>query len=122
MVGELGEVVWGADLNRQSLDRVVPILGATRLQGMCGAIRNLGSHDLDALGAAFRAIDDTRQTVVFAYTVKVHGHATEGLPQNHWSLLTVARCWTRPAPRRTRRRAWSPSRPTSARRPTWAAG
>jgi len=165
MVGELGEVVWVVDLNRQSLDRVVPILGATRLQGMFAAagwqvltvkyghllqelfarpagdalraridemsnpeyqrllrctdaqlrerlpgddidlralvdtlddvtlraaIRNLGGHDLDALGEAFRAIDDTRPTVIFAYTVKGHGLATEGHPQNHSSLLTVA--------------------------------
>ncbi len=165
MVGELGEVVWVVDLNRQSLDRVVPILGATRLQGMFAAagwqvltvkygnllqelftrpggdalraridemsnpeyqrllrctdtqlrerlpghdpdlrvlvdglddatlraaIRNLGGHDLDALGEAFRAIDDTRPTVIFAYTVKGHGLATEGHPQNHSSLLTAA--------------------------------
>ena len=34
MVAELGEVVWIVDLNRQSLDRVVPGIGATRLQGM----------------------------------------------------------------------------------------
>src|SRR5215218_11154242 len=165
MVGELGEVVWIVDLNRQSLDRVVPILGATRLQGMFAAagwqvltvkyghllqelfvrpggdalraridemsnpeyqrllrctdvqlrerlpgedpdlralvgtlddatlraaVRNLGGHDLDALGEAFTAIDDTRPTVIFAYTVKGHGLATEGHPQNHSSLLTVA--------------------------------
>jgi pyruvate dehydrogenase E1 component len=167
MVGELGEVVWVVDLNRQSLDRVVPILGATRLQGMFAAagwqvltvkyghllqelfarpggealraridemsnpeyqrllrctdaqlrerlpgggtdpglralvdtlddatlragIRNLGGHDLDALGEAFTAIDDTRPTVIFAYTVKGHGLATEGHPQNHSSLLTTA--------------------------------
>jgi pyruvate dehydrogenase E1 component len=165
MVGELGEVVWVVDLNRQSLDRVVPILGATRLQGMFAAagwqvltvkyghllqelfvrpggdalrtridemsnpeyqrllrctdaqlrerlpgedpdlralvgtlddatlraaVRNLGGHDLDALGEAFTAIDDTRPTVIFAYTVKGHGLATEGHPQNHSSLLTVA--------------------------------
>ncbi|MDT0350465.1 transketolase-like TK C-terminal-containing protein [Pseudonocardia charpentierae] len=165
MVGELGEVVWVVDLNRQSLDRVVPILGATRLQGMFAAagwqvltvkyghllqelfvrpggdalraridemsnpeyqrllrctdaqlrerlpgddpdllalvgtlddaalraaVRNLGGHDLDALGEAFTAIDDTRPTVIFAYTVKGHGLATEGHPQNHSSLLTAA--------------------------------
>lgn len=165
MVGELGEVVWVVDLNRQSLDRVVPILGATRLQGMFAAagwqvltvkyghllqelfdrpggdalrsrldemsnpeyqrllrcteeqlrrrlpgedpdlcalvdtlddttlraaVRNLGGHDLDALGEAFAAIDDTRPTVIFAYTVKGHGLATEGHPQNHSSLLTEA--------------------------------
>src|ERR671939_1859358 len=37
MVAELGEVVWVVDLNRQSLDRVVPMMGATRLQGMFAA-------------------------------------------------------------------------------------
>ncbi|MCW2722403.1 MAG: hypothetical protein JWR81_6225 [Pseudonocardia sp.] len=163
MVGELGEVVWIVDLNRQSLDRVVPNIGATRLQGMfeaagwqvltvkygrileelftrpggdalrrridempnpeyqrllrCtpaqqrerlpgddpelaelvaglddatlhAAIRNLGGHDLAAVGDAFRAIDDTRPTVIFAYTVKGYGLASEGHPQNHSSLLT----------------------------------
>ncbi len=163
MVGELGEVVWIVDLNRQSLDRVVPNIGATRLQGMfdaagwqvltvkygrlleelftrpggaalrrridempnpeyqrllrCtptqlrdrlpgddgevtaliaelddatlhAAVRNLGGHDLDALGDAFTAIDDTRPTVIFAYTVKGYGLASEGHPQNHSSLLT----------------------------------
>ncbi len=165
MVGELGEVVWIVDLNRQSLDRVVPNIGATRLAGMfeaagwqvitvkygriledlftrpggdalrrriddmpnpeyqrllrCtpaqqrerlpgddpklaelvaglddetlhAAVRNLGGHDLAALGDAFRAIDDTRPTVIFAYTVKGYGLASEGHPQNHSSLLTAA--------------------------------
>ncbi|MBN9099033.1 MAG: pyruvate dehydrogenase [Pseudonocardia sp.] len=164
MVGELGEVVWIVDLNRQSLDRVVPNIGATRLQGMfeaagwqvltvkygrileelftrpggdalrrridempnpeyqrllrCtpaqqrerlpdgddklvelvaglddetlhAAVRNLGGHDLSALGDALDAIDDTRPTVIFAYTVKGYGLASEGHPQNHSSLLTV---------------------------------
>lgn len=163
MVAELGEVVWIVDLNRQSLDRVVPDIGATRLQGMfdaagwqvltvkygrlleelftypdgdalrqridgmpnpeyqrlvrCtsaqlrerlpgesaeikeliaeldeatlhAAVRNLGGHDFAALGDALRAIDDTRPTVVFAYTVKGYGLASEGHPQNHSSLLT----------------------------------
>ncbi|MGZ6869408.1 MAG: pyruvate dehydrogenase, partial [Frankiaceae bacterium] len=37
MVAELGEVVWIVDFNRQSLDRVVPTMGATRLQGMFAA-------------------------------------------------------------------------------------
>ena len=36
-VAELGEVVWVVDLNRQSLDRVVPDIGADRLQGMFAA-------------------------------------------------------------------------------------
>ena len=34
MVADLGEVVWIVDLNRQSLDRVVPGIGTPRLQGM----------------------------------------------------------------------------------------
>jgi pyruvate dehydrogenase E1 component len=37
LVAELGEVVWIVDLNRQSLDRVVPNVVATRLQGMFAA-------------------------------------------------------------------------------------
>ncbi|HEY1968689.1 MAG TPA: pyruvate dehydrogenase, partial [Pseudonocardia sp.] len=36
-VSELGELVWIVDLNRQSLDRVVPNIAAERLQGMFGA-------------------------------------------------------------------------------------
>jgi pyruvate dehydrogenase E1 component len=168
MVAELGEVTWIVDLNRQSLDRIVPNIGATRLQGMFTAagwqvltvkyghlleelfarpggaalrdridampnpeyqrllrltagqvrdrlpgtgpdageirallasvpdeqlhpaIRNLGGHDLVSLGEAFAAIDDTRPTVIFAYTVKGYGLAIEGHPQNHSALLTEA--------------------------------
>jgi pyruvate dehydrogenase E1 component len=168
MVAELGEVVWVVDLNRQSLDRVVPTMGATRLQGMFAAagwqvltvkygrlleelftrpggghlrdridemtnpeyqrmlrrtaaelrealpgdgpgaaaiaeliaevpdddlraaVRNLGGHDLAALRAAFAEIDDTRPTVVLAYTLKGYGLATEGHPQNHSALLNEA--------------------------------
>ena len=168
MVADLGEVVWIVDLNRQSLDRVVPGIGTPRLQGMfeaagwqvltvkygqlldelfarpggdllrtridrmpnpeyqrllrCSAdelrtrlpggspgadsvralldgvgddalraaFRNLGGHDHAALAAAFAAIDDTRPTVIFAYTVKGYGLAIEGHPQNHSALLTEA--------------------------------
>ena len=164
MVQDLGEVCWIIDLNRQSLDRIVPNIGAVRLAGMfdaagwqvltvkygrllhelyerpggdalrrridemenpeyqrllrCtpdqlrervpgrrrqarragaglddatlyAAIRNLGGHDLSSLREAFEAIDDTRPTVLFAYTVKGYGLATEGHPQNHSSLLTA---------------------------------
>ena len=56
---------------------------------LVGAIRNLGGHDLDALRAAFAQIDDTRPTVIIAYTIKGHGLPTQGHPQNHSSLLTV---------------------------------
>lgn len=55
---------------------------------LLAAIRNLGGHDLRTLDDAFRAIDDTRPTVIFAYTVKAYGLATEGHPQNHSALLT----------------------------------
>ncbi|MCX5536814.1 pyruvate dehydrogenase [Streptomyces sp. NBC_00006] len=167
MVPGLGEVVWIVDLNRQSLDRVIPGIAADKLQGMfaaagwqvltlkygsllrelfarpggdalrtridamgnpeyqrllrctaselrerlpgsgstagpiaeliasvddaslLSALRNLGGHDFGSLLDAFKAIDDTRPTVVFAYTVKGHGLPTEGHPQNHSSLLTA---------------------------------
>jgi pyruvate dehydrogenase E1 component len=167
MVPGLGEIVWIVDLNRQSLDRVVPGIAAERLQGMFAAtgwqvltlkygrvlqelfarpggdalrtridamsnpeyqrllrctpaqlrerlpgsgstaepiarliaqvddsdlltaVRNLGGHDLGALLEAYDTIDDTRPTVIFAYTVKGHGLPTEGHPQNHSSLLTA---------------------------------
>jgi len=162
-VAELGEIVWVVDLNRQSLDRVVPNIAAGRLQGMFAsagwqvltvkygqlleelftrpggselraridqmpnpeyqrllrctpaqlrerlpggsapiagliselddealteAIRNLGGHDLAALDQAFASIDDTRPTVIFAYTVKGYGLPTQGHPRNHSALLT----------------------------------
>lgn len=53
------------------------------------AIRNLGGHDLDALREAYAQIDDTRPTVIIAYTIKGRGLPTQGHPQNHSSLLTV---------------------------------
>lgn len=165
-VGELGEVVWVVDLNRQSLDRVVPNIAADKLQGMFAAagwqvinvkygrllrtlfdrpggaalrhridampnpeyqrllrcdaaelrlrlpgdgpdaapvtellngvddatlvdaVANLGGHDLSAVDEAFADIDDTRPTVIFAYTIKGFGLATKGHPQNHSALLT----------------------------------
>ena len=54
------------------------------------AIRNLGGHDLGSLDEAFAAIDDTRPTVIFAYTIKGYGLPIEGHPQNHSALLTEA--------------------------------
>jgi pyruvate dehydrogenase E1 component len=165
-IAELGEVVWIVDLNRQSLDRVVPNIAARRLEKMfeaagwqvitvkfgrlleslfarpgggalrtrildmqnpeyqrllrcdaeqirgrlpgdgsnsaeiaalittlddatlTAAIRNLGGHDLAALTEAYRQIDDTRPTVIIAYTIKGYGLPTEGHPQNHSALLS----------------------------------
>ncbi|HEX8005966.1 MAG TPA: pyruvate dehydrogenase [Trebonia sp.] len=163
-VAGLGEIVWVVDLNRQSLDRIVPDIAAGRLQGMfasagwqvitvkyghlleelftrpggpelraridempnpeyqrllrCAAaelrerlpggnaaiadlisglddqtlteaIRNLGGHDLAALDHAYAAIDDTRPTVIIAYTIKGYGLPTQGHPRNHSALLTT---------------------------------
>ncbi|MBJ8346704.1 pyruvate dehydrogenase [Antrihabitans sp. YC2-6] len=166
-ISDLGEVVWIVDLNRQSLDRVIPNIAAGRLEKMfdaagwqvitvkfgtlleelftrpggsalrtrildmpnpeyqrllrctadqlrerlpgegaergalgelisqlddetlLSAIRNLGGHDLAALSAAYRQIDDSRPTVIIAYTIKGYGLPTQGHPQNHSSLLTV---------------------------------
>jgi pyruvate dehydrogenase E1 component len=164
-VAELGEVVWVVDVNRQSLDRVVPLMTADRLRGMftaagwqvitlkygrlltglftrpggealrqridampnpeyqrllrchpdelrsrlpagdesiakliadlddaalARAIRNLGGHDLAALDDAYGAIDDSRPTLILAYTIKGYGLPVEGHPQNHSALLTDA--------------------------------
>ncbi|MBG6213831.1 MAG: pyruvate dehydrogenase [Cryobacterium sp.] len=166
-VADLGEIVWIVDLNRQSLDRVVPNIAAGKIEALfaaagwqvivvrfgrlleslmeraggdvlrrrildmsnpeyqrlirCSAvelrerlpgdgesrqaivdiltavddhtlvqaIKNLGGHDLGALRAAYAQIDDTKPTVIIAYTVKGHGLPTEGHPQNHSSLLTI---------------------------------
>jgi pyruvate dehydrogenase E1 component len=163
-VAELGEIVWIVDLNRQSLDRVVPNIAAGRLQGMfaaagwqvltlkygqlleelfarpggaelrrridemsnpeyqrllrcdpaelrdrlpgdsaplrslvaelddatlLAALRNLGGHDIASLDQALESVDDTRPTVIFAYTIKGYGLPTEGHPQNHSALLTA---------------------------------
>ena len=166
-VARMGELLWIVDLNRQSLDRVVPDIQIERLQGMfaaagwqvmtlkwgrliseiftrpggdelrrrleqmpneeyqrmlrvdssalvdrilgdrgsdelrsllaslapatlAAAVRDLGGHDLDLLMDTYRSVDDTRPTVVFAYTVKGRGLATEGHPNNHSALLTEA--------------------------------
>jgi pyruvate dehydrogenase E1 component len=166
-VAELGEIVWIVDMNRQSLDRVVPNIAAGRLAAMfaaagwqvipvrfgklletlfqrtggtvlrrrivdmsnpeyqrllrCGAtelrlrlpgdgsdaddirglidelddatllraMSNLGGHDMDALRAAYAEIDDSRPTIIIAYTIKGFGLPIQGHPQNHSSLLTA---------------------------------
>ena len=166
-VQDLGEVVWIVDLNRQSLDRVVPNIAAHKIEGLFAAagwqvltvrfgrlleelmsrpggdalrtrivemsnpeyqrllrctaeelrarlpgeglgagdirklcetlddatlseaIRNLGGHDIDALRDAYARIDDSRPTVIIAYTIKGRGLPIEGHPQNHSSLLST---------------------------------
>jgi pyruvate dehydrogenase E1 component len=166
-VQKLGEVLWVVDLNRQSLDRVVPDIAAGRLTAMFeaagwhtvtvkwgstltelfardggetlrerieqmsneeyqwllradaadlrerlpgqgpwsdelrrflgdleddalrAAMRDLGGHDLQALLDGLHAADAVldRPSVVFAYTIKARGLATEGHPANHSALL-----------------------------------
>jgi pyruvate dehydrogenase E1 component len=166
-VQELGEVVWIIDMNRQSLDRVVPHIAADRLSSMFAAagwqvinvkfgalleklferpggpelrnrllempnpeyqrllrcdadelrarlpgaspqaasiadlvadlddatlvraISNLGGHDVSTLRNAYAQIDNSRPTVIVAYTVKGWALPIQGHPQNHSSLLTV---------------------------------
>ena len=163
-VARLGEVVWVVDLNRQSLDRVVPDIAFGRLAGLfeaagwqCitvkygrrletlferaggselrrridempneeyqrllraepadlrerlpdtdrrladlvgdltddelrAAFRDLGGHDLDRLIDAYRAVEQDRPTVIFAYTIKGWALPIEGHPENHSALLTA---------------------------------
>ncbi|MDO5617303.1 transketolase-like TK C-terminal-containing protein [Kocuria sp.] len=168
-VRQLGEVVWIVDLNRQSLDRVIPDIQIQRLQGMFAAadwqvltctwgrrlerlfsqpggealrermtqmpneeyqrilrshpdevrerllagveggqagalaellstlsarelaevVRDLAGHDVERLIETFEQIEDTRPTVIFAYTIKGKGLATEGHPNNHSAQLTA---------------------------------
>lgn len=164
-VASLGELLWVVDLNRQSLDRVIPDIQIDRLRGMFTAagwqvvtltwgrfvsdlferpggaelrrrlekmpneeyqrmlrvpadevagrilagqdspalhelvvslgdgdlgraVRDLGGHDLSLLVDTFDDADTHRPTVVFAYTIKGRGLATEGHPNNHSALLT----------------------------------
>jgi pyruvate dehydrogenase E1 component len=158
MVTKLGEVLWVVDVNRQSLDRIVPDIQVTKWAGLFEAagwqvlevkygrrlqslfkreggerlrsridamgneeyqwllrssaaslrdslnvapllddisdedialaLRDLGGHDVLEIGNAFRAVDNARPTVVFAYTIKGHGLPVEGHPGNHSALLT----------------------------------
>jgi pyruvate dehydrogenase E1 component len=163
-VARLGEVLWVVDLNRQSLDRVVPDIAFGRLAGLfeaagwqCitvkygrrlealfertggpelrdridempneeyqrllraepadlrerlpgrgrrlagllgelsddelrAAFRDLGGHDLGRLIDAYRAVEQDRPTVIFAYTIKGWALPIEGHPENHSALLTA---------------------------------
>ena len=56
---------------------------------LISAVSNLGGHDLASLRGAFAQIDNTRPTVIIAYTIKGYGLPTQGHPQNHSSLLSI---------------------------------
>lgn len=87
-VGELRERLPGSGRGRRELGKLVGELDDAEL---ARAIRDLGGHDLLDLIEAFRACDaDERPSVVFAYTIKARGLATEGHPANHSALLTPA--------------------------------
>lgn len=73
-----------ADQTSEELRTLVEGLGAERL---ASGVRDLGGHDLGLLVDTFDHVDDHRPTVVFAYTVKGRGLATEGHPNNHSALL-----------------------------------
>ena len=165
VVQRLGEVLWVVDLNRQSLDRIVPDIAIGRWMGMFAAagwevleakygrrlrelfgrpggealreridsmpneefqwllrtpydalrdrlvgeddrlrafleplsdvdlgvaLRDLGGHDLVDLAETVRGVDNSRPTVVFAYTIKGRGLPIEGHPGNHSALLTAS--------------------------------
>jgi pyruvate dehydrogenase E1 component len=84
---ELRERLPGSGRGRRELERLIGDLDEREL---ALAIRDLGGHDLADLLAAFAAADaDTeRPTVIFAYTIKAWGLATEGHPANHSALLS----------------------------------
>jgi pyruvate dehydrogenase E1 component len=168
VVSRLGEVLWIVDVNRQSLDRVVPTFAASRISAMFEAagwqtitlkyghnllalfeqtggdalrhridgmenaeyqrllrlpildlrdrlpgdgsereaivallceiedaqlatsIRDLGGHDVLSLLDGFRQADQeqSRPTVIFAYTIKAWGLPFQGHPSNHSTLLS----------------------------------
>jgi pyruvate dehydrogenase E1 component len=85
-VGELRERLPGSGRGRREIERLLGDLDDAELGR---AIRDLGGHDLaDLLDAFRRAEEADRPSVVFAYTIKAWGLATEGHPANHSALLS----------------------------------
>jgi pyruvate dehydrogenase E1 component len=86
--GDLREGLPGSGSGRREVERLIADLDDNELGR---AVRDLGGHDLVDLLEAFRAADaDERPSVVFAYTIKARGLATEGHPANHSALLSAA--------------------------------
>jgi pyruvate dehydrogenase E1 component len=64
------------------------LVGTLSTAELASSVRDLGGHDIPLLVHTFDAADEHRPTVVFAYTIKGRGLATEGHPANHSALLT----------------------------------
>jgi pyruvate dehydrogenase E1 component len=88
-VGDLRERLPGSGRGRREVEKLIAELDDAELRR---SVRDLGGHDLHDLLAAFREADAAtdRPSVVFAYTIKARGLATEGHPANHSALLSVA--------------------------------
>jgi pyruvate dehydrogenase E1 component len=69
-------------------DDIAELLAGLADAELSRVIRGLGGHDIAALVGAFDQIDDTRPTVIFAYTIKGNALPSAGHPQNHSNLLT----------------------------------
>jgi pyruvate dehydrogenase E1 component len=92
LFGESDEAVRAAildGLDGAASRRVARLLDAHG-EGVGQLVRDLGGHDLGDVLDALRQARETRDrpTVIFAYTIKGHGRAIAGRPQNHSALLT----------------------------------
>jgi pyruvate dehydrogenase E1 component len=83
-----GEGIAARILADQDSAEMRAAIDALTVNQLATAIRDLGGHDLGLLTDTFDRVDEYRPTVVFAYTVKGRGLATEGHPNNHSALLT----------------------------------
>ena len=83
--GELREHLTDTGADNRAVAQLIAELSDDEV---AASFRDLGGHSVEALDEAFGAIDDTRPTVILAYTIKGHRLPNEGHPQNHSSLLT----------------------------------
>lgn len=83
-------VLWIVDLNRQSLDRVLPGVRVAQLKQL------FATANWQVLFAKLAQAErePTRPTVLFAYTIKGWGLPITGHPLNHSMLLTDAQIET----------------------------
>lgn len=67
-------------------DEIVTLIGDLDDATLTAAIRNLGGHDLDTLRRAYHQIDDTRPTVIIAYTIMGYRNPSNGRTRDQESL------------------------------------